>query len=141
MRRRPFLAFTLIALAPLTLALGCRDDAGTDTRRLVEIRTYDLKPGTRLAFDSLVFAVLPLLRQHDIDVVTFGASDHDSTSFYLIRAFDDAQDRDRKEERFYGSAEWRDGPRDSVLAMIERYTTVVLTLDGATIEGLRRGGR
>ena len=37
-----------------------------------------------------------------------------------------------------GSAEWRDGPRDSILALIESYATIVLMLDDLVVQGLRR---
>jgi ketosteroid isomerase-like protein len=39
--------------------------------------------------------------------------------------------------RFYGSSEWREGPRAAVLAAIENYTTVVVQLDDVTLRVLR----
>jgi ketosteroid isomerase-like protein len=47
-------------------------------------------------------------------------------------------ERQRSEDAFYGSAEWRDGPRAAVLAAIESYTTAVIRIDGHTLRGLRR---
>jgi hypothetical protein len=41
------------------------------------------------------------------------------------------------EDAFYGSREWREGPRTAVLDCIESYTTVVVELDSRTIESLR----
>jgi hypothetical protein len=103
----------------------------------VEIRSYNLKPGTRKDFHKLVLATLPMLERHRIDVVGYGPSAHDSTSYVLIRAFKSVEDRERSEEGFYGSREWREGPREQVLALIESYTTVVLALDSTTVAGLR----
>ena len=55
-----------------------------------------------------------------------------------MRSFASVAERQKTEDAFYGSAEWRDGPRDTILEHIESYTTVVIELDEATIDGLRR---
>lgn len=105
---------------------------------LLEIRSYNLKPGERERFSELfIRESLPLLRRREIDVVAFGPSLHDSESFYLMRAFTSREARDRQEEAFYTSVEWRNGPRAAVLAAIESYTTVVIEVDHATVGGLR----
>jgi ketosteroid isomerase-like protein len=107
--------------------------------RVVEIRSYNLKPGTRDRFHQLVVNEgLPLLRRFKVDVVAHGPSLHDEDSYYLMRSFTSVLDRQRSEDAFYGSAEWRDGPREAVLACIVSYTTVVIRLDEATLRGLRR---
>jgi hypothetical protein len=105
----------------------------------VELRSYNLKPGTRDEFHRLVVATLPLLERWKIDVVGYGPSAHDSTSYLLIRSFQSIEDRARSEASFYGSREWLEGPRERVHALIESYTTVVLPLDSATVAGLRAG--
>lgn len=107
-------------------------------RRAVEIRSYNLRPGTRPEFHRLATEhAVPMLLRWEIDVVAYGPSPHDDTSYFLIRSFADLAERERSEDAFYGSAEWRQGPREAVLALIESYTTVVLDLDEATIERLR----
>jgi hypothetical protein len=111
---------------------------GSEDRVTVEFRSYNLIPGQREAFEHLVRATLPLLALHGIDVVAYGPSQHDSTTYFLVRAFRSPAERLHLEERFYGSAEWREGPRDRVLSLIESFTTVVLELDSATVAGLRR---
>jgi ketosteroid isomerase-like protein len=58
-----------------------------------------------------------------------------------MRSFSSLEDRQRSEDAFYGSDEWRQGPREAVLAAIESYTTIVVTLDDATLRGLREAGR
>jgi hypothetical protein len=107
--------------------------------RLVEIRSYQLKPGTRDEYDRLFREeAAPLLRAFEIDVVGAGPSLDDPNAYFLIRAFDDLADRERLEERFYSSPEWRDGPREAVVTRIEDYIDVVIELDEPTIEALRR---
>ena len=106
--------------------------------RLVEIRSYNLVPGTRAEFHRLVTErAMPLLQQVRMDVVAFGPSPHDDSSYYLIRAFDDLAHRERSEAAFYGSAAWRDGPREAILELIKSYAEFVIELDEAVIDGLR----
>ena len=105
----------------------------------VEIRSYTLKPGTREEFHRLVVEQsMPMLKRWNMDVVAYGPSRHDENSYYLIRRFDNLAHRDQSEESFYGSDEWRQGPREAVLACIENYTEVVLELDDVTLQGLRK---
>ncbi|MFC7615164.1 hypothetical protein ACFQV2_18260 [Actinokineospora soli] len=54
-----------------------------------------------------------MLAAAGIDVVDLGPSiEHDEGEHaYLLRAFADAEERQAKEDAFYGSAAWREGPR------------------------------
>ncbi|HET9252031.1 MAG TPA: NIPSNAP family protein [Candidatus Eisenbacteria bacterium] len=106
--------------------------------RVVEIRSYTLKPGTLAAFDRLVRErSLPMLERWKVDVVGYGASLHDDRSCFLIRAYGSLEERRASQDAFYGSQEWKDGPREALLSMIEGYTTVVLGMDEETVEALR----
>ena len=103
----------------------------------VEIRSYNLKPGTRDEFHRLFLEeAMPLLQRWHVDVVAYGPSLHDENSYYLMRRFDSLADRDQSENAFYGSDEWRKGPREAILACIENYTEIVLELDDAIVHGL-----
>ena len=114
---------------------------GAAPRRIVEIRALTLRPGRRDEFHRL-FAErsLPLLRRWRFDVVAYGPSPHDDVSFYVVRAFGDLAERQSAEDAFYGSDDWRRGPREAMLACIETYADVVLELDEDAVEGLRRSG-
>jgi hypothetical protein len=95
----------------------------------LEIRTYRLRPGTRDDFVAAMAAAQPLLARFGIEVVDFGASlvaEDGREEAYLIRRFASLEERAAKEEAFYGSDEWRDGPRAAVVAPIESYHTIVL---------------
>jgi hypothetical protein len=114
----------------------------TQASRIVEIRSYNLKPGTRERFHQrFEQEALPMLRRWKIDVVAYGPSLHDSDSYFLMRAYSSIEGRQRSEDAFYGSDEWRKGPREAVLADIDSYTTIVIELDDATLQGLRRANR
>ena len=108
--------------------------------RIVEIRTYTLHPGARPDFDRLVIEhSLPMLARWKVDVVTYGRSLHDDLSCFLIRAYDSLEHRKASQDAFYGSAEWKEGPRKAILALIEGYTTVVVEMDARAVEALRSG--
>jgi hypothetical protein len=105
----------------------------------VEIRSYTLKPGTRDEFHRLFLEeAFPMLQRRSVDVVAYGPSLHDQDSYFLLRRFDSLAQREESENAFYGSDEWRRGPRESILALIEKYTEIVLELDESTVHGLRR---
>jgi hypothetical protein len=107
--------------------------------RVVEIRTYRLLPGTRDEYDRLFREeALPLLRRFQVDVVAAGWSIDDPNGYFLIRSYADLAERERLEDRFYSSPEWREGPREAVIEKIDVYTDAVVELDKATIDGLRR---
>jgi len=108
-------------------------------KRLVEIRSYNLKPGHRETFHRLVVEKsLPLLKKWKVDVIDFGPSPHDEDSYYLIRAYRDLPDRQASQDAFYGSPDWRQGPRDEILPLIDTHTSIVLEMDDTTLNALRK---
>lgn len=132
--------------AAIGLALLCRPTAvradQTESQpsagRVVEVRSYNLKPGTRDRFHGLFLReALPMLHRWKVDVIAYGPSLHDAGSYFLIRGFRSVEDRQTSEDAFYGSDEWRNGPRDAILADIVNYTTIVIRLEADAIAGLR----
>jgi hypothetical protein len=106
--------------------------------RWIEIRSYNLKPGMRAELYRLFTEhALPMLKRWNVDVVAYGASPHDPDSFYLIRAYASLEARQASEDAFYGSDEWRQGPREAILACIDTYTDTLLEVDEAVVAGLR----
>lgn len=106
--------------------------------RVVEIRAYTLKPGTRAALHQLVLEhSLPMLKRWQVDVVRFGPSLHDDNAYFLMRSYASLEERQQSQDAFYGSDEWRQGPREAIVALIESYTDTVIEVDEATLQGLR----
>src|SRR5262245_61636701 len=104
----------------------------------VEIRILHLKPGTRPAFHrTYVERGLPLLLQWKMDVVAFGPSHHDEDTFYVIRAFESNRQREEMEEAYYASPDWREGPREELMSLIDSYHDIVFELDENAVEQLR----
>jgi len=50
----------------------------------------------------------------------------------------DLAERQASEDAFYGSDDWKNGPREALLSLIESYIDVVLELDEPAIAALRR---
>ena len=70
------------------------------TTRVVEIRSYNLKPGTRDRFHALFLReALPMLRRWKVDVIGYGPSLHDADSYFLMRGFPGVAERQTAKTR------------------------------------------
>lgn len=108
-------------------------------KRLIEIRSYKLKPNALAEFDRLIAATsVPMLREAGTDVVACGASAHEADTYFLIRAYADLADLNARQDAFYGSDAWRKGPREAVLACIDHFLNTVVWLSPEGVEDLRR---
>lgn len=105
--------------------------------KLVEIRTYKLKPGAAQRFVVVLQEALPLVRESGMDVVAFGRSDHEHESFYLIRAYNDRAHLEQQQDAFYSSDAWRNGPREPLLACLDDYLNTLVWLSDQSVEDLR----
>jgi hypothetical protein len=107
--------------------------------RILEVRSYELRPGSRDEYDRLFREeAAPLLREHGIDVVAVGPSVGEPNGYFLMRAFADLADRQQREDAFYASPAWRLGPREPIIEKIVSYTDAVLELEEELVEALRR---
>ena len=105
----------------------------------IEIRSLNLKPGKREEFHRLyIEEALPLLKRWNFDVVAHGPSLHDENTYYVIRRYDSLAQREQMEDAYYASDDWRKGPREAMLVLIENYTDLVLEVDEVTVQGLRK---
>lgn len=107
-------------------------------KRILEIRSYSLRPNARAEFIRLFYQeALPMLERWKVDVVAFGQSLEREEGAYLIRAYDSLIQREQSQEAFYGSPEWREGPREGLVSKIESYVDTVLELSSEAINALR----
>ena len=53
----------------------------------------------------------------------------------MIRRYDSLAQREQMENAYYGSDDWRLGPREAMLALIESYVDVVLEMEEVTVTG------
>lgn len=135
MTRTSFLTLSFIAgVAGICCTAGASSGepsaAPAGANPVIEIRTYKLKEGSLDEFDRMVRErSMPLLARWNVDVVAFGPSVDGEDTYVLIRAFDSLKAREAEEAAFYASEDWRNGPREAILALIEDYTSVVLSAD------------
>ncbi|EPB4340573.1 NIPSNAP family protein [Enterobacter kobei] len=107
-------------------------------KKTVEILQYTLHKGTGAAFHAIMQEVsVPLHQRHGIDVVSFGNSLHDLDCYYLIRAFESVDNMNTVLDSFYASADWRCGPRESIINCIETCIKTVMSLPPISVDGLR----
>lgn len=115
-------------------------DHDPNARRLVEIRAYRLKPGTRAAFHVAASEhALPMVRAYGMDVVAHGPVPNDPNGYFLVRSFASLAELTAQEDEFYGSTRWREGPRESLVSRIETYVDTLLWLSASAIADLRAG--
>ena len=108
-------------------------------KRLIEVRSYKLKPGAAAAFHAAATAAaVPLLKKFGMEVVAFGPSPHEADAYFLIRGYADLAERNAQQEAFYGSDAWKNGPRESIVPLVESYLNTVLWLSPQAIDDLRR---
>lgn len=107
--------------------------------RLLEIRTYRLKPGTMNAFHGAVHTkAVPMLRQKGMDVVAYGRSDHEEETYFLMRSYASREALDQEQAAFYGSSDWRSGPRSDLVDRIESYLNTLIWASEAAVESMRQ---
>jgi NIPSNAP len=97
---------------------------------VIEILTLDIKPGRRDEFNKVyVDQSLPLLKEWNFHVLAYGPSLHDANSYYVIRAFKSLEDRQESEDAFYGSDDWKQGPRDAIMGLVEHFAYAVVSAE------------
>jgi hypothetical protein len=112
------------------------------SQRVVEIRSYKLKPGSGARFHDLVTnQSMPLLRERNMEVVAFGPSLRDPDAYFLVRVYDSLEHLRSSQEAFYSSDAWRKGPRQSIIELIESDWNVVLRLTPQTVAAIRESVR
>jgi hypothetical protein len=102
----------------------------TASEEVIEILTLDIKPGRRDEFHKVYEThALPLLKKWNFDVVAYGPSLHDANSYYVIRRFKSLEDREKSEDAYYGSEDWKKGPRGTILAMVDHFAYAVVSIE------------
>jgi hypothetical protein len=97
---------------------------------VIEILTLDIKPGRRDEFHKVYETQsLPLLKKWNFNVVSYGPSLHDANSYYVVRRFKNLQEREKSEDAFYGSDDWKLGPRDAIMGLVEHFAYTVVSVE------------
>lgn len=124
----PFKVLTNLSI--IIMLSGSLLQAQPETSKVAQIRIYQLKPNSRDIFHQLVVnQSIPLLKKWNIHVLSYGPSMEDENGYYLIRTFESVRELEIKEGAFYGSDDWRNGPREAILSLIEDYSTLLIPKD------------
>ena len=67
-----------------------------------------------------------MLRRWKINVLGYGPSLQEDSSYYLVRVYSSLEAKHRLEDAFYGSEEWKKVPREAIVSGIINYTTVIM---------------
>ena len=143
---RPYLLFAaaaFIALSAMAVTLLAQTQHTKDTegktkavvsaaasQKVFEILTLDIKPGRRDEFHKVyVTQSVPLLKKWKFDLVAYGPSLHDANSYYVIRRFKSLEDREKSEEAFYSSDDWKSGPRDAIMGLVDHFAYAVVSTE------------
>ena len=110
------------------------------SQEVFEILTLEIKPGRRDEFHKVyVTQSVPLLKKWNFDLVAYGPSLHDANSYYVIRRFKSLEDREKSEDAFYSSNDWKSGPRNAIMGLVDHFAYAVASAEtlkkvGAAIE-------
>ena len=96
-------------------------------------RVYEWVKKQKRLFLEEIYA---LLKRWNFDVVAHDLSLQGENM--MIRRFESLAQREQMEAAYYASDDWRKGPREAMLALIESYVDVVLEMDEFSVEGLRK---
>jgi len=98
---------------------------------VIEMRTYQLKPGMRAQFLSIFNArSMPAHREIGMKIIgPFLSLEHPDV-FFFMRAFPDLSVRDAMKSAFYDGPLWKSELEAQLMPMIEKYE-VVLVEDSA----------
>jgi hypothetical protein len=89
---------------------------------IVELRTYQTKPGMRDRFLQL-FGELTLPEHERLGISISGPflSVFEPDRFFFMRGFPDLESRDRLKGEFYGGSLWKERLEALLLPMLDRY--------------------
>ncbi|NOU19171.1 MAG: NIPSNAP family protein [Bacteroidales bacterium] len=97
------------------------------TNEIIEIRTYQLKKDSGELFHKIFCEQsLPMLKRWNIRVFAYGNSISNPDSYFLIRQYKSLEERQISQDTFYGSTEWKLGPREAIVSLIENSIDVVV---------------
>lgn|GEM_PF-746750 len=144
--RRVYLSFaaaTSFALSAVAATIFAQTEQTKDTQEknnsmanpaasheVFEILTLDIKPGRRDEFHNIyVTQSVPLLKKWNFNLVAYGPALHDANSYYVIRRFKNLDEREKSENAFYDSDDWKLGPRDAIMGLVEHFAYAVVSAD------------
>ena len=78
-----------------------------------------------------------MLKARGMDVVAYGRSDHEEETYFLVRAYESRAALEKEQAAFYGSSEWRAGPRSELVDRIETYMNTLIWASEEAVNSMR----
>ncbi len=72
-----------------------------------------------------------------MDVVAYGKSDHEEETYFLIRAYESREALEAEQAAFYGSTQWREGPRSALVDRINTYVNTLVWASAQSVDDIR----
>ncbi|WP_423997560.1 hypothetical protein [Maribacter sp. IgM3_T14_3] len=94
---------------------------------IIEIRTYHLKENSGKLFHEIINEKsIPMHKRWNICVLAYGNSITNQDSYFLVRHYHNIEEKKISQDSFYGSDEWKLGPRESIISCIENSIDIVI---------------
>jgi hypothetical protein len=111
-----------------------------DSKMIVEVRSYRIKPGRRAEFIKLFETrAIPALHSHGMKVLGPLLDLENPNKFVFLRSFPSLDERERMKEAFYGGELWKNELEGIAMPMIDSYDVILCETskgyvnDGATL--------
>lgn len=94
---------------------------------IVEMRTYQTKPGMRTRFVEIFEAkTIPEHRRLGLLISGPFLSVEDPDCFFFMRGFSDLESRNMMKTSFYGGRLWKEELEETLMPMLKRFDVVVV---------------
>jgi hypothetical protein len=81
---------------------------------------------------------VPMLKARAMDVVAYGTSDYEEETYFLARSYASREALEQEQSAFYGSEDWKQGPRREIVDCIDTYLNTLLWISEDGIESMRQ---
>lgn len=99
--------------------------------RIVEMRTYRIKPGRRAEFLEIFRTrSMPAHREIGMKIIGPFPSIEDPDVFFFMRGFPDLASRQPMKDAFYEGPLWKGELEAKLMPMIEKYDVVLVETEG-----------
>jgi hypothetical protein len=78
-----------------------------------------------------------MLRAKGMDVVAYGRSDHEEETYFLARSYVSRKALEREKAEFYGSEDWKLGPRSELVDRIQTYMNTLIWVSETALVSMR----
>ena len=98
-----------------------------DSRMIIEMRTYKMKPGKRTEFLEIFESKsVPAHQKIGMKILGPFLSVEDDDTFFFMRGFPDLKSREPMKDQFYEGKLWKEELEQKLMPMIGKYEVVLV---------------